>query len=847
MPRSPEGFTLPEQLQRPDALAKRFFVLLKERGDLRRSLRSASTIGEEEVNALREGKASSVLEMLRARREHASKAKPVERLSKRLDVDTEAKQRLGEIDAEIKNVLDAPGVREAVAKVRHERVEKSQTFKQVSDELDDLQAILDELSVQEYAILRGKAPTKLEREMLEGNAIVRAEVERRLRALKESGETTRMARIAELLSYQEQLQTDRYAMTPSRYALAQEIQTLWARSEAVLLTGPTGTGKTELFAHLTKKLYDRPLSRLVRCTQNTTPAEIFGKMGLKAAKDGATETVFQPGVYVQSIDEGMPCVFDEFNLLETKIRFGMKELYNRQVGDTVTIQEDSGLAHKIQEGFVFGATANIKSAKHKERFELDPAEARVFASRKVDYLPKEEVYDLILAKLIDRKGELRLSQEDASQTLKCLLEAVELTQQAFEGKQTQFYAEGAGAKKIVALLEKAVFDQGRVLKIISGWTVAEARGQSFREFLENELLHVIRTEDYPEKDRRLLLQIFVTKGFFNGQHSKEIGIPGVDEAKLTAWGWKFSDTPGAVAQVLTPSQVADLDPFSLRKIRAEASADEFLEADQADARKALVALHGLDLSKLPKEVRERLKENREFPIDLRELRTQWVTFYQSHGLTAILKDKQGLDTIPQEITLTPEQIEILKEKAKEGFTRITLVPRGIEAHLALLKEKLVDGLEKDSNGEPIEAFLNDYEDKKGVKSSFPTQIETTDPSRKDTPYLLLTNPDQPLHPGSKNKTANALLPEFEALGLSGLTLHDFFIEERFHLNQTQKHLVDWGHNDWTWLLSSRDAASRVLSAYWVPGRHQVEVGSSPSDGSSPDLGARSSVVLALES
>ena len=240
-------------------------------------------------------------------------------------------------------------------------------------------------------------------------------------------------------------------------------------------------------------------------------------------------------------------------------------------------------------------------------------------------------------------------------------------------------------------------------------------------------------------------------------------------------------------------------------------------------------------------------EGQELRFDLREMREQWVTFYQSHGLTAILKDKQGLDTIPQEITLTPEQIEILKEKAKEGFTRITLVPRGIEAHLALLKEKLVDGLEKDSNGEPIEAFLNDYEDKKGVKSSFPTQIETTDPSRKDTPYLLLTNPDQPLHPGSKNKTADALLPEFEALGLSGLTLHDFFIEERFHLNQTQKHLVDWGHNDWTWLLSSRDAASRVLSAYWVPGRHQVEVGSSPSDGSSPDLGARSSVVLALES
>lgn len=667
----------------------------------------------------------------------------------------------------------------------------------------------------------------------------------------ESPETARAARIGELLSYRDELLENHYAMTPSRKELADQIRSLWARGQAVMLTGSTGTGKTELFSYLTKQLYGKPLSRLIRSTQNVTPAEIFGKMGLRATPEGGTETFFQPGVYTDAIDNGMPFIIDEINMLETKIRFGLKELYNRIAGQSVALQEDSGKAHVIQEGFVIGATANVKGEKHKERFELDAAETRVFAAgtRKVDFMPKAEVYDLILAILMNDRSEIRMAREDATETLMRLLEVTELSQQAYEGKQTQFYAEGGGAKKVAAALEKAVLDPGLLLKIISGWTREEARGKNFRDYLEHEVLHLIRIEDYPEKDRRLLLQIFVTKGFFNGKTAKDIDVPGVDAAKLKAWGWSETAKPVPKTEVLSPAQVADLDPFCLRKLCASEAADEFLNAESEEAKAAMQALRDIKMVKLPIEVQKLLKkksspsvilaeakDGKEIRFDLLEIRQTWETFYGTHNL------KQLADALPTNIKLTPEQIDLLKQKAKEGYTRTILIPANVDQHLPQLKQSLTDGLGKNAQNQPVETFLSD-----NVKPSFPSQIETTDPKRKGKAYLLLTNPNESLAPNTKNKTTDALIAEFNAKGLSGLTLAEYLIEERKHFEETGKHLVDWTNNESTWLLSSRDGASRVLNASWVPGDRQVDVFSSPFGYWSSGLGARSSVVLSLES
>ena len=234
------------------------------------------------------------------------------------------------------------------------------------------------------------------------------------------------------------------------------------------------------------------------------------------------------------------------------------------------------------------------------------------------------------------------------------------------------------------------------------------------------------------------------------------------------------------------------------------------------------------------------REGNEIRFDLAELRRQWVDFYKTNNLSDVLTDDGGRDTIPSNITLTPEQIDLLKAKAKEGYTRAVIIPAGIEKHLQALKENLTDGYEKDRNNKPILTFLSS-----NVSPSFPDNIITTDTNRKDKAYIILTNPNESLLPNSKNKTADELMSEFQSLGFSGLTLADFFIEERRHFNETGKHLID-GSVEWSWLLASRDSASRVLDAGWRPGSLLVGVGSGVSGDRDPALGARPSVVFVLE-
>ena len=81
----------------------------------------------------------------------------------------------------------------------------------------------------------------------------------------------------------------------------------------------------------------------------------------------------------------------------------LKHLFTKRSGDYYAPQEDGNSKYLLRTVNII-ATANIKSAKHQNREDLDPAIVRLFDNIHVNYLPKEEVYDLALVNIMDKAG-----------------------------------------------------------------------------------------------------------------------------------------------------------------------------------------------------------------------------------------------------------------------------------------------------------------------------------------------------------------------------------------------------------------------------------------------------------
>jgi hypothetical protein len=155
----------------------------------------------------------------------------------------------------------------------------------------------------------------------------------------------------------------------------------------------------------------------------------------------------------------------------------------------------------------------------------------------------------------------------------------------------------------VATLKKALLDPGRTLDTLRGWTVAQSRGVSFEDYLNERVLEFINNRAYPEEDRYYLAEIFALKGFLRGCSVSQLMVSGLDQSTFDRWTGAplaeqrqfttdISSRPDAVALAprltfpapayLPWSRVARLDPYRRFKRPASHEAEELL-ADQAAA------------------------------------------------------------------------------------------------------------------------------------------------------------------------------------------------------------------------------------------------------------------------
>lgn len=157
-----------------------------------------------------------------------------------------------------------------------------------------------------------------------------------------------------------------------------------ASGKSTLLIGDKGIAKTQAAKFVSGLFAPDGKPKFISGDGSMMKDEFIGKMTL-TEQNGATVTTFQHGILTQCMEEGIPLVMDEINLIDPAIAMRLQDILLRKPGDIVNIQEDGGEAIVIKHGFCVLATANEASNRYQSRAALDPAFRDRFTVLPIEY------------------------------------------------------------------------------------------------------------------------------------------------------------------------------------------------------------------------------------------------------------------------------------------------------------------------------------------------------------------------------------------------------------------------------------------------------------------------------
>lgn len=427
------------------------------------------------------------------------------------------------------------------------------------------------------------ASSQVARDILIGYQGEALREEEAIRAIAENEPV--LLRAHELLSYREALAEEGHICPlPSTVEYIKKIEDRMITGKPVFLHGATGTGKTSLARYAAKELTSKE-AEMVYCSPQFREQQVWSTTGLKATEDGrGVETVVIYGPLARAIREGKAIIFDEFTTLPKEQMAFIKSVFNKKIGDTVTVPGNGEIV--VQEGFQMIFTANLKSEKNQERSDLPPEMASEFEQNNIEvgYAGTEEVYDTMLARLMDKKGNVTLPYEDLQDTLPRFVSAIKEVQIAYAGVLPDDEAKRLGAMEAngkVQGLKKFVMSQRSIEAVIDRWNVEQARNKEakFKDFLDDALTTGITFKEYPEADRALVAKIFASKGFLKTKSESELGLKSGALNGLLAQG-EYNETK---KQTLSIKDVAELDPFHTRESKAVEDAELFVKEEVTPA------------------------------------------------------------------------------------------------------------------------------------------------------------------------------------------------------------------------------------------------------------------------
>ena len=306
------------------------------------------------------------------------------------------KEMLASIESKIDKLMEDDAVLEVYRSMEEARVAKLKKVREVTYG----RKIVRMAKLQRDVLVRkskvdGRDLTRGETAIVERNSELVKAVEGRISEELKDEEVFDLVRLRELRDYQKGLKEHGFAETPSRLALIDAVREKWANGKKVLATGPTGTGKTELFEYASRSLFGVD-TEVVNGHEQLSTYDIYGKPKGSAG--------FGEGPFARSLSHNVPLYIDEINTIPNEIIMRLKRDLNARLGTRIKIQEANGQVYTVGNRWAVGATANVKGEKHPDRVELDNAIVRMFEPLPVAYMPAHELYDVVLAKMMDVQG-----------------------------------------------------------------------------------------------------------------------------------------------------------------------------------------------------------------------------------------------------------------------------------------------------------------------------------------------------------------------------------------------------------------------------------------------------------
>ena len=410
--------------------------------------------------------------------------------------------------------------------------------------------------------------------------------------LLQSRETATAHRLWDLKRYRKDLEDKGFITFPSRQKIIDEVIEKLVMWENVLLSWPTWTGKTVLAIKALESLnigYSdiswKTLSDDIKAYNSEekekswvvdefamilsghwwiTASEFIAKPALKWQIETTTELWKLLKAFV---DWKVP-VIDEIDLIPNDVLMRVKHLFTLKPWSEYAPQEDGNKRYTLNSTWII-ATANIKSEKHPDREELDPAIVRLFKWVQVPYFTTDETYDLALANLMEKWGFIYdLDKESLwkDNILYNLVKALKEIEDSYLWKWTWLSINVWWSDKSWIYLQKAILE---IWNFASMFKWFKESWLWFKQFIKTKIAEFVSNGAYPVNDRLLLIKIFsqnwlIIMSDISLLEERIVDISRVELERNIMWRDDiFNDWD---TKFIDSYELSNLDPYGIRNL-----------------------------------------------------------------------------------------------------------------------------------------------------------------------------------------------------------------------------------------------------------------------------------------